>query len=199
MQTIDINTLAAHSNALRIDQRALRKRYRVDAPEEALVTDTASSVAKAGESPMWGSVQIGAPDFGVAVPVGVHRAVGGRHDLPVPGDILCAALVACVDTTIRIISNNLGVPLESLEVDVQADCDVRGTLLVDSSVRVGFATMRVSVKAVPGPGISAKRVEELVQMAEQCCVVLQTVKNGVDVSLELDAGETAEATQGFRS
>ena len=159
------------------------------------MTDTATSVAKAGDSPMWGSVQIGAPGFGVAVPVGVHRAVGGRHDLPVPGDILCAALVACVDTTIRILSNNLGVPLESLEVDVQADCDVRGTLLVDPSVRVGFNTMRVSVKAVPGPGVSPKQVEELVQMAEQCCVVLQTLKNGVDVAFQLDVRETAEAAQ----
>ena len=189
MQDIDTNTLAAHANALRDDQRALRKRYRVDAPEEALVTDTASSVAKAGESPMWGSVQVGAPDFGVAVPVGVHRAVGGRHDLPVPGDILCAALAACVDSTIRVISNNLGVPLESLDVDVTADCDVRGTLLVDPSVRVGFNTMRVSVKAVPGPGVASKRVEELVQTAERCCVVLHTLRSGVEVVVRSTTSE----------
>lgn len=195
MQTIDTNTLEAHSSALRKDQGALRNRYRVDAPEEAFVTDTASSAAKAGDSPMWGSVQIGAPVFRVAVPVGVHHAVGGRHDLPVPGDILCAALVACVDSTIRIISNNLRIPLESLDVDVQADCDVRGTLLVDPSVRVGFNTMRVRVKAVPGPGVSPKQVEGLVQLAEQCCVVLQTVKNGVDVALELETGEPIETTQ----
>jgi uncharacterized OsmC-like protein len=195
MQTIDTSTLAAHCSALRKDQGALRKRYRADAPEEALVTDTATSVAKAGDSPMWGSVQIGAPGFGITTRVGVHRAVGGRHDLPVPGDILCAALVACIDTTIRILSNNLGIPLESLVVDVQADCDVRGTLLVDPSVRVGFATMRVSVKAVPGPGVSPKQVEELVQTAERCCVVLQTLKNGVDVTFHLDAEEDGEAAQ----
>jgi uncharacterized OsmC-like protein len=141
---------------------------------------------------MWGSVQVGAPSFGITVPVGVHRAVGGRHDLPVPGDILCAALVACVDTTIRIISNNLRIPLDTLEVDVQADCDVRGTLLVDPSVRVGFNTMRVSVKAVPGPGVSPNQVEGLVQMAEQCCLVLQTLKSGVDVAFQLNAGGKAD-------
>ncbi len=195
MQTLDTNTLAAHCNALRKDQGALRKRYRVDAPEEALVTDTATSVAKAGASPMWGSVQIGAPGFGITTPVGVHRGVGGRHDLPVPGDILCAALVACVDTTIRILSNNLGVPLQSLEVEVQADIDLRGTLLVDPSVRVGFTTMRVGVKALPGPGVSPSQVEELVQTAERCCVVLQTLKNGVDVDFRVDAGEDGGAAQ----
>jgi uncharacterized OsmC-like protein len=192
-KAIDITTLAAHSNALRRDQGALRKRYRADAPEEALVTDTATSMAKAGDSPMWGSVQIGVPGFGVTAPVGVHRAVGGMHDLPVPGDMLCAALVACVDTTIRILSNNLGIPLESLEVDVQADCDVRGTLLVDPSVRVGFNMMRVSVKAVPGPGVTLKKVEGLVQMAEQCCVILQTLRNGVDVAFQLKVAREAES------
>lgn len=195
MQTIDLNTLAAHAKALRDDQRALRQRYRADAPEDALVTDTASSAMESGGSPMWGSVQIGSPNFGVVVPVGVHRAVGGRHDLPVPGDFLCAALVACVDSTIRIISNNMRIPLESLEVDVQADCDVRGTLMVDPSVPVGFNAMRVNVKAVPGPGVSAKQVVGLVQMAEQCCIVLQTLKNGVDLSFQLDAGTTPEGTE----
>ena len=192
-ETIDITTLAAHCTALRKDQAALRKRYRADAPEEALVTDTASSVATAGQSPMWGSVQIGAPRFGVTAPVGVHHAVGGKHDLPVPGDILCAALVACVDTTIRILANNLSLPLESLEVDVQSDCDLRGTLLVDPSVRVGFNTMRVNVKAVPGLGVTTKQVEGLVHTAERCCVVLQTLKNGVDVAFRLNAGDEAEA------
>lgn len=197
MQTsdIDIDALAVHSDALRNDQRALRKRYRADAPEEALVTDSARSVAGAGDSPMWGSVQVGGSGFGVAIPVGVHRAVGGRHDLPVPGDILCAALVACMDSTIRIISNNLGIALASLEVDVQADCDVRGTLLVDPSVRVGFKTMRVRVEASPGPGVSQQQVEELIQMAERCCVNLQTLKNGVELALHLDVGAPFESEE----
>jgi len=36
MQTIDIDVLAAHAEALRGDQRALRTLYIVDAPEQAL-------------------------------------------------------------------------------------------------------------------------------------------------------------------
>lgn len=191
MQPIDLDTLAAHRNSLRNDQRALRKRYRVDAPEEAQVTDSAASVATSGQSPMWGSVQVGSSSFGVTLPVGVHRAVGGRHDLPVPGDILCAALVACMDSTIRIIANNLGLALESLEVKVQADCDVRGTLLVDPSVRVGFNMMRVGVTAMPGAGVSADQVSKLIEMAERCCVNLQTLQNGVEVALQLEVGNNA--------
>lgn len=45
------------------------------------------------------------PTSGVRVPVGVHRAVGGLHDAPTPGDLLCAALAACQDSTFRMIAN----------------------------------------------------------------------------------------------
>ena len=35
------------------------------------------------------------PESGEVLPVGVHGAIGGPHDAPTPGDILCSALVAC--------------------------------------------------------------------------------------------------------
>jgi hypothetical protein len=82
---------------------------------------------------------------GIAVPVGVHRAVGGPHDAPTPGDILCAALAACQDSTVRMVANLMGVELEFLEVEVTADADVRGALAIDMQVPVGFQSMRCDV------------------------------------------------------
>lgn len=73
---------------------------------------------------------------------GIHRAVGGYHDAPNPGDILCAALASCLDSTIRIIADRLGITLTSLEVDVTAEVDVRGTLVVNRDIPVGFQAMR---------------------------------------------------------
>ena len=58
------------------------------------------------------------PTTGVRVPVGVHRAVGGLHDAPTPGDLLCAALAACQDSTFRMIANLMNIELEDLTVDV---------------------------------------------------------------------------------
>lgn len=46
---------------------------------------------------------------------GVHQAVGGLHDAPVPGDILCAALAACQESAIRMVANLLGITLTSEE------------------------------------------------------------------------------------
>jgi uncharacterized OsmC-like protein len=71
-------------------------------------------------------------------PLGIHHAVGGYHDAPNPGDLLCAALASCLDSTLRIIAARLGVRLVALEVDVTADVDVRGTLMLDRAVPVGL-------------------------------------------------------------
>lgn len=60
------------------------------------------------------------------------------HDAPNPGDMLCGALAACMDSTIRKVADHLGVTLTSLEVKVAAEVDVRGCLAVDRKVPVGF-------------------------------------------------------------
>ena len=43
--------------------------------------------------------------------------------------------------------------------------------------------------------MTPKQVEELVQTAEKCCVVLHTLKSGVDVAFQLDAGEDGDAAE----
>ncbi|MBV5331716.1 OsmC family protein, partial [bacterium] len=75
---------------------------------------------------------------GIKAPVGVHSALGGVHDAPTPGDLLCAALAACQDSSIRMVANILGVELEHLQVKVTAQVDVRGALAMSQEVPVGF-------------------------------------------------------------
>ena len=114
-------------------------------------------------------------------PFSIHHAVGGYHDGPNPGDLLCAALAACLDSTIRIIANLLGVILTSLEVDVSADVDARGTLTVDRAVPVGFQMMRCHVTLQAAEGTNPKLMEKLLAAAEYSCVTLQTLRSGVSV------------------
>ncbi len=47
-----------------------------------------------------------------------------------------------MDSTAHIIADRLGITLTLLEVEVTAEVDVRGTLLVDRNVPVDFQTMR---------------------------------------------------------
>ena len=117
------------------------------------------------------------------VPFALHAAVGGDSDAPVPGDVLAGALASCLDSTIRVVAEHFRVELDELVVAVQAHVDVRGTLLVDATVPVGFQRMEVHVRIVPAEGTPPGTVERLVEFAERCCVVMQTLRSGVEMVL----------------
>jgi uncharacterized OsmC-like protein len=167
---------------VRARQQPLRDRYKV-APAEAVITDHACTINGVETDPFHGTVVPGSQDYGVVWPFGIHRAVGGDHDGPNPGDLLCAALATCLDSTIRIIANRLAITLVALEVDVTADVDVRGTLVVDRAVPVGFQTMRCQVTIQAAEGTDPSLVKKLVAAAEYSCVNLQTLRSGVAVEL----------------
>ncbi|NNE09655.1 MAG: OsmC family protein [Gemmatimonadetes bacterium] len=156
-------------------QKPLRAKYR-SSPETAMVTDHARTSGTDPRDPFHSRVEP-MDGCGVTVPVGVHAGVGGLHDAPTPGDILCAALAACQDSTIRMVADLLGVELEHLEVEVTADADLRGTLGMERDVPVGFQAIRCSVRMRAKEGTSPAILEKLKGSAEHCCVVQQTLRN----------------------
>lgn len=160
-------------------QIPLRAQYK-SSPGAAMVTDHGRAAGADSDDPFHSTVEP-MPGSGAAIPVGVHRAVGGPHDAPTPGDILCAALAACQDSSVRMIANLLGVELEFLAVDVTADVDVRGTLAVDRQVPVGFQVMRCDVRLRAKEGTSPELLEKLRVAAERSCIVNQTLRSGVPV------------------
>lgn len=127
------------------------------------------------------------PGCGATLPVGVHRALGGLHDAPTPGDILCSALAACQDSSVRMVANLLGVGLEFLEVTVTGNVDVRGTMMVDRSVPVGFQSMCCDVRLRVKAGTDPCLVGKLKAAAEQSCVVLQTLRAPPCVEMRFEA------------
>ncbi len=173
-------------------QNPLRERYR-RVPTEAWIRDGAQTINACGEDPFHGAV-IPANNAGAPLRFGIHRAVGGYHDYPNPGDLLSAALAACFDSTLRMLADHLSVRLQSLEVKVEAECDVRGCLLVERSVPVGFQKMHCSVRLQPEGQVDAERLQMLLGAAEGSCVVLQTLRNGVTVTAQIDNAE-AEAVK----
>jgi len=158
---------------VRSRQAPLRRQY-AEEPEAAMVADNARTEAVDHSDPFHASV-FPRQELGVAVPIGVHEAVGGLHDAPTPGDMLCAALAACQDSSIRMVANIMGVQIESLEVDVRGDVDVRGTLAMDPSVPVGFVNMRCTVHLKVAEDTDKKKLEKLAAASERCCVIQQTL------------------------
>lgn len=156
-------------------QRPLKESY-IKEPELAMVTDHAKTSSESAADP-YHSIVEPMDGCGVSVPVGVHAAVGGKHDAPTPGDILCAALAACQDSSIRMVANLLAIELVELEVVVTATADVRGALMMDKLVPVGFQKMTCEVKMKVAEGTDPKQLERLQIAAKACCVVQQTLKS----------------------
>ena len=165
-------------------QVPLRSAYAQD-PVRAAVVDIAWSEGADSANPMSGRVHFGSHATS-SVEYGVHRAIGGTHAAPVPGDLLCAALASCQESSLRMVANVLGVRLHELRVDVRATVDVRGTLGMNALIPVEFQSMRVNVRLRPAPDTHPLRLRQMIRAAERACVVLQTLRAGVPVTLELN-------------
>jgi uncharacterized OsmC-like protein len=161
-------------------QAPLRARYARD-PEDAVIRKRAHTVDGGSADALHGLV---APDarYGVTWPYGIDRAVGGLHDAPNPGELLCVALAACHDASMRMVADLLGIPLLDLGVEVTATLDVRGTLALDQSVPVGFQQMTCTTRAPVPAGTDARLLDQLRAHAQRACVNLHTLRRGVPVA-----------------
>ena len=139
----------------------------------------------AADDPFHGEVEIG-DGYGSFLDFGLDRYVGGLHDAPNPGDLMCAALATCTDGAIRMVADLLGVRLTSLEVEVIGELDVRGCLLIDRDVRIGFEGLTCSVRLAAEDGTDPRRVRALVKAAEKVCVNLDTLRSGIEVSVDTE-------------
>lgn len=165
-------------------QDPLRVHYH-NAPADAWIKDAAQTISACGGDPFHGVV-VPANSGEATLQFGIHRAVGGFHDYPNPGDLLSAALAACFDSTLRMIAEHLGIRLEALEVKVDAECDVRGCLRVERAVPVGFQRMHCGVRLQTKDRVDEETIKMLLAAAEHSCVVMQTLRNGVTVQTQVE-------------
>ncbi len=152
---------------LRSIQRPLKERYRSD-PEAAQITlqATGSQV----DSPLSCSVDIGRAIYQAEA----HAGVGGSGMAACSGDLLLGALAACAQLTCQMVATAMGIPFERIEVTVEGDLDLRGTLGIAKDVPVGFQAIRVRFD-VEAPQATAEQLEALREKSEQYCVVMQTL------------------------
>ena len=176
-------------------QAPLRALY-ADSPPDALSRKSArtSSEDPAAGDPFHGQVEVGR-GYGVALRFGLDRQIGGLHDAPNPGDLLCAALAACEDGAIRMIANLLGIELDLLEVEVSGELDVRGCLGADPDVRVGFEALECEVRMVAAPGTHPRQLRALLNAAERFCVNLDTLRGGIEVATRARLEVAAEGAR----
>ena len=165
-------------------QAPLREKY-TTTPAAALISDHATTRSDhvAPGQPLYAEVECGDPDR-TRLPLSLHHGVGGQSDLPVPGELLSAAIAGCLDSTIRVIANMFGLQIKTLEVHVEAQVDLRGTLRMDPTVPVAFQDILIDVDLVPETAVPTEHLDAIVAAAEQSCVVLQTLQSPPRIALK---------------
>jgi uncharacterized OsmC-like protein len=152
---------------LRALQRPLKQRYRQE-PDAAKYTLTAKGGE--GDTPMACSVDLGRAIYEAQA----HTGVGGAGAAACSGDLLLGALAACAQLTCQMVATSLGVPVERIEVTVEGDLDLRGTLGIAKEVPAGFQDIRVRFD-VDAPEASAEQLAALAEKTERYCTVFQTL------------------------
>jgi uncharacterized OsmC-like protein len=165
---------------LKAVQAPLKQRYRED-PEEARITLTAR--ASESDAPVACSVETGR----AIQEAQAHLGVGGPGTAACSGDLLLGALAACAQLTCQMVATSMGIDAERIEVTVEGDLDLRGTLGVSREAKAGFDAIRVGF-AVDAPGAAPEEVESLLSKTERYCTVLQTLLDPPGVQTSLAAG-----------
>ena len=155
---------------LRELQRPLKDRYRSD-PSSSRVTLTARGGEAAESMPTQCSV-----DLGRAIQEAqAHPGVGGPGTGACSGDLLLGALAACAQITCQMVAAAMGIDARSIEVVVDGDLDLRGTLGIDRDVSAGFDAIRLRFE-IDAPDASEEDLEGLMARTERYCTVLQTLR-----------------------
>src|ERR687886_2190987 len=123
---------------LRELQRPLKEQYRSD-PSSSRITLTARGGEAADGVPTSCSVDLGRALYEAQA----HPGVGGPGTGACSGDLLLGALAACAQLTCQMVATAMGLAANRIEVIVEGDLDLRGTLGTRRDVPVGFDEIRL--------------------------------------------------------
>jgi uncharacterized OsmC-like protein len=150
-------------------QRPLKERYRQE-PASSRITLAAQGTQR--DAPIACSVDLGRAIYQAQA----HHGVGGPGTGACSGDLLLGALAACAQITCQMVAAAMGIPTEIINVTVQGDLDLQGTLGLSREVPVGFQSIRVRFD-IRAPQATQEQMAALQAKTEQYCVVMQTLQN----------------------
>ncbi len=153
---------------LRSLQKPLKEEYRRD-PSASRITIHAKGAQT--DAPVACSVDIGRAIYQAEA----HQGVGGAGSGACSGDLLLGALAACAQITCQMVAAAMGIPTESIQVAVDGDLDLRGTLGISKDVPVGFENIRMNFNVI-APTATPEQLLALREKTEQYCVVMQTLR-----------------------
>ena len=110
-------------------------------------------------------------------------SLGVADSAPNPVELILAALGSCQEITYRAYATAMGIPLDSVSVELAGDIDLRGFFAVDESVRSGYQKIVGTVHIESSA--SEADLQKLRAVVNAHCPVLDILTNKVPVSLEV--------------
>lgn len=160
-------------------QKPLKEQYRRD-PSASRITLTAKG--SENETPLSCSVDIGRALYQAEA----HKGVGGTGTAACSGDLLLGALAACAQLTCQLVATAMGIPTQHIDVTVDGDMDLSGTLGISKEVPVGFEAIRVKFN-IDAPQATPEQLRGLSEKTEQYCVVMQTLLHSPNIETRWNA------------
>lgn len=152
---------------------------------EAGVSDDAPATARWGG----GTRVISRHDSGAEVVTDMPAEIGGSGDQVTPGWLLRAALASCAVTRIAMAAACDGIVLSTLEAQARSRSDARGLLgIADADgtpVSAGPSDVELTVR-IGAQGISAERLQALVEQSGRCAPVTSAMRTAVPVTLRIE-------------
>ena len=152
---------------LREIQKPFKAQYRSE-PNTARITLKAQG--NQTDTPISCSVDIGRAIYQAEA----HKGVGGAGTAACSGDLLLGALAACAQITCQMVATAMGIITNRIEVTVEGDLDLRGTLGISKEAPVGFENIRLHFD-IDAPEATEEQLSALREKTEQYCVVMQTL------------------------
>jgi uncharacterized OsmC-like protein len=167
-------------------QRPLKDQYRQD-PASSRITLTAHG--RQSDAPISCSVDLGRAIYAAEA----HKGVGGAGAGACSGDLLLGALAACAQITCQMVAAAMGIPTEGIDVTVEGDLDLQGTLGISKDVPVGFESIRV-IFDVRAPQATEEQQSALQAKTEQYCVVMQTLLHSPKIESQWEQQSPAKVS-----
>jgi uncharacterized OsmC-like protein len=152
---------------LRTIQKPLKEKYRSDPNSSRIVLQARG---KQSDLPIACSIEVGQ----AIVDAQAHSGVGGPGTAACSGDLLLGALAACAQLTCQLVATAMGIPIEEINVNVEGEMDLRGTLGISKEVPVGFQDIHARFE-IRAPEATPEQLDLLKEKTEQYCVIMQTL------------------------
>jgi uncharacterized OsmC-like protein len=100
-----------------------------------------------------------------------------------PTEVLLVALASCLTAGIATVAQNRDIQLRSVRATLEGDMDVRGILGIDSDVRNGYSSIKVTYDI--DADASRDDIEALVAQSQKRSAIYDIVTNPTNVTVEV--------------